>query len=221
MRVVLLGLPGAGKGTQAALLAGAAGVPHVATGNIFRQAVAEATALGRQVKEILDRGALVPDALTTAIVEERLRQADCRGGFVLDGFPRTLPQGEALDALLPRLGTALERAVLLQIAPERAVARLAGRRTCSHCGATYHVETDPPGAGDLCRRCGHPVSQRPDDRPEVQRRRIEAYERDTAPLIVHYRQDGRLLVIDGDRPLAEVAADLARQLDAAPTGAAG
>jgi len=215
---VLLGLPGAGKGTQAALLAAAAGVPHIATGNIFRQAVAESAPLGLQVRAILESGGLVPDELTIAIVEERLLRADCRAGFVLDGFPRTVAQGEALDALLQRAGTPLQRAVLLEISEERVVDRISGRRACTQCGATYHVEADPPAPGDLCRRCGQPVLQRPDDRPEVQRSRVAAYRRDTAPLLQYYGRHGRLLRVDGDRPLSDVTAELQQRLSGASEG---
>jgi adenylate kinase len=184
-------------------------------------AVAAETALGSQVRLILERGALVPDQLTIAIVRERLVQADCRNGFVLDGFPRTLAQGEALDSILADSGVALYRAVYLEISEERAVARLAGRRTCTHCGATYHVQADPPERGNLCRRCGHPVVQRADDAEDVQRSRIAAYRRDTVPLLGYYQQRGILLSVDGDRPSGEVAADLIRLLaDAAGGGGA-
>lgn len=209
VRLVLLGLPGAGKGTQAVLLARVGGVPHVATGNIFRQAVADATPLGMQVRAIIEQGALVPDALTIAIVRARLAQKDCRAGFVLDGFPRTLAQGESLDQMLAELGWELERAVHLEIAEDRAIARLSGRRTCTQCGATYHAVADPPEPGGLCRRCGHPVVQRADDTEDAQRRRLAAYWADTEPLLAYYQRQGRLVRVNGDRPMPEVAADLA------------
>lgn len=210
LRLVLLGLPGAGKGTQAALLAGVAGVPHVATGSIFRQAVADGTPLGLQVQAVMERGGLVPDTLTIAIVRDRLAREDCRGGFVLDGFPRTLAQGESLDASLAAMGQELTRAVHLDIAEERAIARLAGRRTCTHCGATYHIEADPPAPGGRCRRCGNIVIQRADDAEDAQRRRIEAYRRDTEPLLAYYDRQGKLVRVFADRPMTEVADDLAR-----------
>lgn len=209
MRLALLGLPGAGKGTQAALLAGVAGVPHIATGAIFRQAVAAGTPLGRQVQDILEAGGLVPDAVTVEVLRERLADPDCASGFLLDGFPRTLGQAEALEALLAGLGSPLERVVYLDVPEGRVVARLSGRRVCARCGATYHVEADPPPADGRCGRCGGPVVQRADDAADVQRRRVATYRRDTEPLLGFYAGRGLLLRIDGDRPMAAVAAELA------------
>ena len=216
MRVVLLGLPGAGKGTQAALLAEKAGIPHVATGNIFRAAMSKGTPLGLQVKAIVDSGALVPDALTIAIVRERLAEPDCKRGFVLDGFPRTVPQAEALDEILTAAGSPLERAIYIDVPEERVVARLAGRRTCPHCGATYHVQTDPPNADGTCRRCGHAVTQRADDAEDAQRRRVQAYRRDTEPLLPYYDRTGKLARVPGEGAVSEVAI---RVLAAATPGA--
>ena len=209
MRLVLLGLPGAGKGTQAALLAAVGSVPHVATGSIFRQAVTLGTPLGRQVQAVMEGGGLVPDALTIAIVRDRLAQPDCGAGFVLDGFPRTLAQGEALDATLLALGRELTRAMHLDIPEAAALTRLSGRRSCTHCGATYHIAADPPAPGDLCRRCGYPVVQRADDAEDAQRQRILAYRRDTEPLLVYYGRQGKLARVAADRPMGDVAADLA------------
>ncbi len=216
MRIVLLGLPGAGKGTQAALLASSAGVPHVATGNIFRQAMTAGTPLGLQVREIVERGGLVPDQLTVAIVRQRLMEADAARGFVLDGFPRTVPQALALDAMLRGMAAPLERAVLLQMTADEAVARLAGRRVCPRCGATYHLQAAPPAPDGTCPRCGAAVEQRADDREEVQRRRVEAYEGETAPLVPHYEAAGRLLRVPAGGDVADVAA----RLRAALAGAA-
>jgi adenylate kinase len=204
VRVVLLGLPGAGKGTQAALLAADTGVPHIATGNIFRAAMAAGTPLGQRVKAVVDSGALVPDELTVAVVRERLAQADCERGFVLDGFPRTVAQAEALDGLLAEGGRALDRAIYLDVPLERVVARLAGRRTCLACGATYHVEADPPAPDGTCRRCGGRVVQRADDREEAQRRRVEAYRRETEPLLPYYAGQGKLVRVDGEGTVEEV-----------------
>lgn len=214
----MLGLPGAGKGTQAALLAASLGVPQIATGNMFRQAVAAGTPLGQRVGALLAAGQLVSDDLTVDVVRERLTQADCAAGFILDGFPRTLAQGEALDRLLAERGTPLQQALYLEIAEERAVARLSGRRACTNCGATYHVRTDPPAPGGLCRRCGQPVVARADDAPEVQRSRIAAYRRDTEPLLGFYRGQGKLHLVDADRPAAEITAELTALLRAAPAG---
>ena len=209
MRIILLGLPGAGKGTQAALLAERAGVPHIATGNIFRAAMSAGTPLGQQVKAIVDSGALVPDTLTIAIVRARLAEADCRQGFILDGFPRTVPQAEALDQTLSDVGQPVERAISIDVAEDRVVARLAGRRTCPQCGATYHVETDPPQPDGTCRRCGHAVTQRADDREDVQRRRVQAYRRDTEPLLPYYTDQRKLVRVSGEGSVSEVAARVA------------
>ena len=212
MRIVMLGLPGAGKGTQAKRLAAARRVPHVATGDIFRQAMADGTPLGRQVQEIVARGAYVPDRLTIEIVRERLAQDDARAGFVLDGFPRTAPQADALDTLLAARGTGLDHAILLEMDAEAVIRRLSGRRVCPQCGAIYHVETDPPGPDGACPRCGAAVVQRPDDQADVQRRRVEVYERETAPLVPFYAAQGRLLRLSGAGAPDDVTARITRAL---------
>jgi adenylate kinase len=206
LRIVVLGLPGAGKGTQAALLASSAAVPHIATGNIFRQAMADGTPLGLQVKAIVDSGRLVPDELTIAIVRARLQQGDAATGFILDGFPRTAPQAEALDRFLIPIGRPLERALYIDVPEDQVLARLVGRRTCPGCGATYHVETAPPQPDGTCPRCGRQVVQRADDREEVQRRRLAAYRRETEPLLPYYAAQGKLVRVDGEGTVADVAA---------------
>ncbi len=204
MDIALLGLPGAGKGTQASLLAGELGVPHIATGDIFRQAAAEGTPLGDQVRAIMEAGRLVPDALTIAVIRERLGAADCAPGAVLDGFPRTVAQATALDGMLSELGRSLGPAVYLVVDEARAVERLSGRRVCPRCGATYHLETAPPPADGRCGRCGSALVQRADDAPAAQLQRLAAYREATAPVLAYYRRDGRLLEVDGDRPMADV-----------------
>lgn len=196
LRIVLLGLPGSGKGTQADALAQAWGSVHISTGDIFRQAVSDGSVLGQQVQAILSRGDLVPDGLTAAIVRERLARADCREGFILDGFPRTVPQATALDGMLQEAGVALDAAVFLDMNAEMAVERLAGRRVCSVCGATYHLRTNPPSADGRCLRCGGLVVARPDDNAEAQRRRVAVYESATAPLLAFYQAQGRLVRVD-------------------------
>lgn len=205
MDIALLGLPGAGKGTQAALLATELGVPHIATGNIFRQAAADGTPLGLRVRAIMEEGRLVPDALTVAVIRERLQAADCAPGAVLDGFPRTLAQATALDGLLGDLGRALRAAVYLVVDEARAVERLSGRRVCPQCGATYHLESTPPLADGRCRSCGVPVVQRADDAPAAQSQRLMAYREATEPVLAYYRDRGRLREVDGDRSVADVA----------------
>ena len=208
LRIVLLGLPGAGKGTQAVALAARGGVPHVATGNIFRQAIADRSALGLQVQAIYDAGALVPDALTIALVRDRLARSDSAAGFVLDGFPRTVPQASALDEMLEAQGHPLEVAIHLHVPAALVLGRLVGRRWCPNCGAVYHVESDPPASGDACRRCGTAVVQRADDREEVQRRRLEAYRAETEPLLPYYAAAGKLVTVDGAGSVQDVAARL-------------
>ena len=210
MRILLLGPPGAGKGTQAARLAASARIAHVATGDMFRQAVAAGSDLGARVRDVMERGALVPDDLTVAVVRQRLGAGDCGPGFVLDGFPRTLPQAEALDGLLAEIERPLDAAIALEVPDAVVLRRLAGRRVCPRCGATYHVDTDPPGEGGVCRRCGEVVAQRGDDQEETQRRRLEVYQRDTAPLLGYYAAQGRLVAVGGDGPVDVVAGAVLR-----------
>lgn len=214
-RLVLLGAPGAGKGTQAVRLADAEGIAHVATGDMFRGAVREGTPLGREVQRYLDAGRLVPDEVTIALVRERLSRPDCARGFVLDGFPRTVPQAEALDRLLGEMGAPLGCVINLEVAEESLVRRLSGRRVCPACGASYNVYSAPPRSEGRCDRCGGELTQRGDDREETVRRRLEVYRQQTAPLIDFYRHQGKLRSLDGDRPLEEVAAAIRETLAAA------
>jgi adenylate kinase len=215
VQVVLLGLPGAGKGTQAALLAQRLGVPHVATGDMFRAAVAAGSPLGQQVRAIMESGAYVPDALTIAVMRQRLGEADCAPGVVLDGFPRTVPQAEALDAILSERGREVDRAVLLEVPEEAVIARLALRRVCPRCKASYHLETAPPGPDGRCTRCGTPVVPRADDREDVQRQRLETYRRETERLLPHYEARGLLVRVDGVGPVDAVALRVAGAVGAA------
>lgn len=208
MRAVLMGPPGAGKGTQAQVLAQSAGVPQVATGDILRRAREEGTALGRSAQSYMDKGELVPDEVMIGIIEERLRQEDTGEGFLLDGFPRTVPQAEALDRLLGTLDMSLEAVLLLEVSEEALVRRLSGRRTCPSCGRSYHVENDPPPADEHCQTCGAELVTRSDDRPETVLSRLEVYRRSTEPLRSYYRQQGKLRSVDGVGTVEEVTARL-------------
>lgn len=192
MRVVLVGPPGSGKGTQAKLLARHYGIPQISTGDIFRASIAAATEFGRQAKHYMDAGELVPDEVTIAIVRDRLAQDDTAPGFLLDGFPRTVPQAEALRGILDELGTPLDVVLELQVDDDEVVRRISGRRTCRKCGHLWHVEFDPPAVDGICDVCGGALFQRDDDLPETVMRRIEVYAEQTAPLIGFYQEAGLL-----------------------------
>jgi adenylate kinase len=210
MRVVLLGPPGAGKGTQARRLATRWSVPQVATGDMLREAVAHGTRLGLEARRYMDAGDLVPDAVIIGLVRERLAQPDGRKGFVLDGFPRTAAQAEALDRLLEAEGTPLDRVVLFQVADDEPVARLSGRWVCRNCGRNYHVTLSPPRVPGRCDACGGELYQRTDDEEATVRRRLAVYARDTRPLVNYYRQRGLLTTISGTGTMDAVHAELVR-----------
>ncbi len=212
MRIVLLGPPGAGKGTQAALLAERAGLAHVATGDLFRAHLERGTELGKQAKSYMDKGDLVPDDVTIRMVLERFRESDAADGFVLDGFPRTIPQAEALDAALAGAGQAIDRALLIEVDREELVRRLAGRWICRQCQAPYHVHSAPPTKPGVCDACGGELYQRDDDKPEVVAKRLDTYERETAPLAGYYERMGKLARIDGLGDIEDVAEKLGRAI---------
>jgi adenylate kinase len=197
LRVVLLGPPGAGKGTQAKLLREEFEACQVSTGDILRKAVADQSPVGKEAAEYINRGALVPDSVIIKLVAERLKENDCRNGFILDGFPRTIPQAQSLEAILKEMGLALQRVLLVQVPAGLIVERLAGRRTCRGCGAPYHRSFDPPKREDVCDRCGGELLQRDDDREETVRARLDVYDTQTLPLVDYYRQRGILREIDG------------------------
>jgi adenylate kinase len=197
LRVVLLGPPGAGKGTQAKLLREKFEACQVSTGDILRKAVADQSPLGKEASEYIHRGALVPDSLIVKLVAERLKEKDCENGFILDGFPRTIPQAQSLDEILKKRGLALDSVLSVQVPPRVIVERLAGRRTCKNCGALYHQDFDPPQKNGVCDRCGGELFQRDDDREETISARLKVYETQTAPLIGYYRERGLLREIDG------------------------
>lgn len=218
MIVVLLGPPGAGKGTQALGLARKLGLAHVASGDLFREALAAATPLGRQAQAYMERGELVPDDLTVRMVLERMAQPDCQAGVVLDGFPRTVSQAEALDQALAAQGKQVDAVLLLAVPDEVVLERLTGRRICRNCQAPYHIVFNPPAVEGRCDRCGGPLYQRDDDREETVRRRLAVYQQQTAPLASYYRERGLLREVDGRGDVEAVAE---RLLQALESGAGG
>ena len=204
MRLVLVGPPGAGKGTQAEFIAAHLAVPKISTGDIFRANVAGGTPLGVQAKRYMDAGQLVPDEITINMVRERLAEPDAADGFLLDGFPRTVPQAVALDKMLANLGTGLDVVLELVVDEDEVIRRLSGRRTCRGCGKIWHVEFDPPSREGLCDRCGAELFQREDDKPETIAERLRVYARDTAPLVDYYGGQGKLVGIDATGPVEDV-----------------
>ena len=204
IRVVLLGAPGAGKGTQAKLLQEKFAAPQISTGDILRKAVADQTPLGKQAAEFITRGALVPDSVIIDLAAERLRAKDCARGFVLDGFPRTIPQAESLDAMLKQMSLALNCVLSFRVPQAELVARLSGRRTCKNCGAPYHAVFDPPRAAGVCDKCGGELVQRDDDREATVRHRLEVYEAQTAPLEKYYRERALLREVEGVGTIDEI-----------------
>ena len=215
MDIVLLGAPGAGKGTQAELLAEWLSLPTVSSGVLFREAMDAGTPLGCRAKEFIDRGELVPDEVTVDMIAERLSRPDCANGVILDGFPRTVAQAEALEALLEAMGRRVDIAAYIKVSPEVLLRRLSGRWTCSHCGAVYHEVFNPERVKGVCDNCGGKLAQREDDTPEVQSRRIAVYTENTAPLIAYYREKGLLAEVDGERDVEAVQNDLRAVIAAA------
>ena len=197
MRLLIMGTPGAGKGTQAKLLATQFEACHISTGDMLREAVRSGSPLGREAQRAMDGGRLVPDDVVVGLVEERLGSPECTKGFLLDGFPRTVAQAQALDALLARRKQPLDGVVLIAVPRERAVERLSGRRVCERCGTMFHLRFDPPTDPNRCTRCGGPLLQRDDDREETIRHRMDVYARETAPVLEHYRRAGLLREVDG------------------------
>jgi adenylate kinase len=213
MFLILLGPPGAGKGTQAALLVEARGLAHIATGDMFREAMRSGSEVGQQAKAYVDRGELVPDELTIRMLLERLTQPDCAGGCMLDGFPRNLEQAKALDAALTERGQAVDHVAYIRVSEEELTERLGGRWTCRQCGAVYHQRNSPPATAGRCDQCGGELYQRSDDQPETIRRRLTVYFRDTAPLVEYYRQRGKLIEVDGEQGIEAVGRALLSALE--------
>jgi adenylate kinase len=214
MKLILLGPPGAGKGTQAKMLTERFAIPQIATGDILRAALQAGTALGLEARSYMDAGALVPDQVVIGIVRERLQQSDCQSGFILDGFPRTVAQADALRVVLQDLGRQLDRVVSLTVDADALVERLTGRRTCRDCGRGYHVRFEPPRDAQHCDACGGELFQRDDDREETIRKRLSVYAQQTAPLIDYYRLAGLLVELDGMQPIPAVQEQVLTALQA-------
>ena len=202
----MLGAPGAGKGTQAKMIADKYGVPHISTGDIFRANIKNGTELGMEAKKYMDQGLLVPDELTVRILLDRVAQDDCKNGYVLDGFPRTIPQAEVLDSELTKLGDHIDYAINVDVPDENIVKRMSGSRACLTCGATYHIEHVPPKKEGICDVCGSELVLRDDDKPETVKNRLNVYHEQTQPLIDFYTEKGVLKTVDGTVPMEEVFA---------------
>jgi len=216
MNLILLGPPGAGKGTQAQMIVDRYRLPQISTGDILRAAVKEGTPLGKQAKTFMDKGQLVPDEVVIGIIDQRLRASDCNGGFILDGFPRTTPQAEALQGILDKIGKTVDHVVNIEVDSEELVRRLTGRRTCKNCGGMFHVLFHPPQKEGVCDRCGGALYQREDDREETIRTRLKEYERQTAPLIQYYQNKKLLRSIHGVGGQNQIFEQIIRVLDAKP-----
>ena len=208
LRLILLGAPGAGKGTQADIISEKYGIPQISTGVILREEIAKGSELGNRVKGIIDAGNLVPDEDVVAIVKERLKQDDCKNGYILDGFPRTIPQAEALDKMLSELDSKIDVVISIEVADEDIVRRMSGRRVCKKCGASYHVDYNPSPAGENCGKCGETLSIRADDDPKVVADRLKVYHEKTAPLKAFYEKQGKLKVALGCEKLEDTTANV-------------
>lgn len=206
MKIVMLGAPGAGKGTQAKMIAEQYKIPHVSTGDIFRMNIKNGTALGKEAKTYMDKGELVPDELTVRILLDRVAQDDCKNGYVLDGFPRTIPQAEVLDAELTKLGDAIDFAINVDVPDENIIRRMSGRRACVSCGATYHIVHIPPKKEGICDKCGAELILRDDDKEETVKNRLNIYHAQTQPLIDFYTKKNVLKTVDGTVDSADVFA---------------
>ncbi|MBQ2706304.1 MAG: adenylate kinase [Agathobacter sp.] len=208
MKIIMLGAPGAGKGTQAKQIASKYEIPHISTGDIFRANIKNGTELGRKAKEYMDQGMLVPDELTCDLVMDRIAQEDCARGFVLDGFPRTIPQAEALTNALTKIGQSMDYAIDVDVPDENIVNRMSGRRACLNCGATYHVVFNPTKTEGVCDACGNETVLRDDDKPETVQKRLSVYHDQTQPLIDYYKNMNILKSVDGTKPMNEVFSDI-------------
>lgn len=212
MRIVLLGGPGAGKGTQAQKLSEKFSLPHIATGDILRQAVKDGTEMGIKAKSYMDKGLLVPDEVVIGIIKDRFNQDDVKSGFVLDGFPRTVHQAESLDSITKEMNMPIDAVVNIKTSPDVVVERLSGRRTCKECQTVYHIVYSPPKVDGKCDRCGGELYQRDDDKEETIRKRLDVYEKQTFPLLEYYKNSGKLLEVCGDVSIDEVFESIVQAL---------
>ncbi len=199
MKLIMLGAPGAGKGTQAEVISEHLNIPTISTGNIIREALKSGTELGQKAKEYMDTGRLVPDEIVIGIIRERLAESDCENGFILDGFPRTIPQAEALD----RMGVEIDRVIDIEVADETIARRVSGRRVCSACGASYHIEYKQSRVEGVCDKCGNTLVQRKDDHPDTVRERLLVYHEQTEPLKEYYKKQGKLAIVEGQEEVAD------------------
>jgi adenylate kinase len=213
MKIIMLGAPGAGKGTQAKMIAGKYNIPHISTGDIFRANIKNGTELGRKAKEYMDQGLLVPDELTCDLVVDRISQPDAANGYVLDGFPRTIPQAEALTNALKARGEAIDYAIDVMVPDENIINRMSGRRACLKCGATYNIVYNAPAKEGVCDACGAELVLRDDDKPETVSKRLDVYHAQTQPLIDYYTEAGVLFSVDGTQDIDKVFADITEKLD--------
>jgi adenylate kinase len=208
MKIIMLGAPGAGKGTQAKKIAEKYQIPHVSTGDIFRSNIKEGTQLGRKAKEYMDQGALVPDELTIGMLMDRIQQEDCKNGYVLDGFPRTIPQAESLQKAITEMEQQIDFAINVDVSDENIINRMSGRRACISCGATYHIVYNPSKVPGVCDVCGSELVLRDDDKPETVKKRLAVYHDQTRPLIDYYKEAGVLVNVDGTQDLNKVFLDI-------------
>ena len=206
MKIIMLGAPGAGKGTQAKMIAAKYGVPHISTGDIFRANIKNGTELGAKAKEYMDKGLLVPDELVVDLIMDRFKADDCKNGYILDGFPRTIPQAEALDAALSAIGDSVDYAINVEVPDENIIQRMSGRRACVGCGATYHIVYNPTKVEGKCDACGADLILRDDDKPETVEKRLHVYHEQTQPLIDYYKNKGILKEVDGTVGMNDVFA---------------